>query len=79
MEFCHSYLFVTFVVMTLDQIVGRDDGAFCSTGDSSFLCVICSSNRTQYCFGIVNHYSAMKVNSPLRRRVVTGKIPNQDS
>ena len=26
MEFCHSYLFVTFVVMTLDQIVGRDDG-----------------------------------------------------
>ena len=26
MEFCHSYLFVTFVVMTVDQIVGRDDG-----------------------------------------------------
>ena len=26
MEFCHSYLFVTFVVMTLHQIVGRDDG-----------------------------------------------------
>ena len=26
MEFCHSYLFVTFVVMTLDQIVRRDDG-----------------------------------------------------
>ena len=25
MEFCHSYLFVTFVVMTVDQIVGRDD------------------------------------------------------
>ena len=25
MEFCHSYLFVTFVVMTLDQIVGRVD------------------------------------------------------
>ena len=23
MEFCHSYLFVTFVVMTVDQIVGR--------------------------------------------------------
>ena len=23
--FCHSYLFVTFVVMTVDQIVGRDD------------------------------------------------------
>ena len=22
MEFCHSYLFVTFVVMTVDQIVG---------------------------------------------------------
>ena len=26
MEFCHSYLFVTFVVMTVDRIVGRDDG-----------------------------------------------------
>ena len=26
MEFCHSYLFVTFVVMTVDQIVGCDDG-----------------------------------------------------
>ena len=26
MEFCHSYLFVTFVVMTVDQIDGRDDG-----------------------------------------------------
>ena len=26
MEFCHSYIFVTFVVMTVDQIVGRDDG-----------------------------------------------------
>ena len=26
MEFCHSYLFVTFVVLTVDQIVGRDDG-----------------------------------------------------
>ena len=26
MEFCHSFLFVTFVVMTVDQIVGRDDG-----------------------------------------------------
>ena len=26
MEFFHSYLFVTFVVMTVDQIVGRDDG-----------------------------------------------------
>ena len=25
MEFCHSYLFVTLVVMTVDQIVGRDD------------------------------------------------------
>ena len=25
MEFCHSYLFVTFVVMTVDQIVERDD------------------------------------------------------
>ena len=25
MEFCHSYLFVTFVVMTVDQIVGRDE------------------------------------------------------
>ena len=24
MEFCHSCLFVTFVVMTVDQIVGRD-------------------------------------------------------
>ena len=24
MEFCHSYLFVTFVVMTVDQIVGRE-------------------------------------------------------
>ena len=22
----HSYLFVTFVVLTVDQIVGRDDG-----------------------------------------------------
>ena len=29
MEFCHSYLFVTFVVMTVDQIVGRDDGPLC--------------------------------------------------
>ena len=28
MEFCHSYLFVTFVVMTVDQIVGRDDGPY---------------------------------------------------
>ena len=28
MEFCHSYLFVTFVVMTVDQIVERDDGCF---------------------------------------------------
>ena len=26
MEFCHSYLFVTFVVLTVDQIVGHDDG-----------------------------------------------------
>ena len=25
MEFCHSYLFVTFVVMTVDQIVERND------------------------------------------------------
>ena len=25
MEFCHSYLFVTFVVMTVDQVVARDD------------------------------------------------------
>ena len=24
MELCHSYLFVTFVVMTVDQIVGRE-------------------------------------------------------
>ena len=31
MEFCHSYLFVTFVVMTVDQIVGRDDGPLCSS------------------------------------------------
>ena len=29
MEFCHSFFFfffVTFVVLTVDQIVGRDDG-----------------------------------------------------
>ena len=26
MEFCHSYPFVTFVVLTVDQIVGHDDG-----------------------------------------------------
>ena len=25
MEFCHSYLFVTFVVLTVDQIVGHDE------------------------------------------------------
>ena len=25
MEFSHSYPFVTFVVLTVDQIVGRDD------------------------------------------------------
>ena len=30
MEFCHSYLFVTFVVMTVDQIVERDDGPLIS-------------------------------------------------
>ena len=26
MEFCHSYPFVAFVVLTVDQIVGDDDG-----------------------------------------------------
>ena len=26
MEFRHSYPFVTFVVLTVDQIVGRDEG-----------------------------------------------------
>ena len=26
MEFCRSYPFVTFVVLAVDQIVGRDDG-----------------------------------------------------
>ena len=31
MEFCHSYLFVTFVVMTVDQIVERDDVPPCRT------------------------------------------------
>ena len=35
MEFCHSYLFVTFVVMTVDQIVGRDDGPL-ETGQPRF-------------------------------------------
>ena len=24
--FCHSYPFVTFVVLTVDQMVGHDDG-----------------------------------------------------
>ena len=33
MEFCHSYLFVTFVVMTVDQIVWRDDGAMMARFD----------------------------------------------
>ena len=26
MEFCHAYPFVTFVVLTVDQFVGRGDG-----------------------------------------------------
>ena len=29
MEFCHSYLFVMFVVLTVDQIVGRDKFLIC--------------------------------------------------
>ena len=28
MEFCHSYLFVTFVVMTVDQIVMDDEDVY---------------------------------------------------
>ena len=31
MEFCHSYLFVTFVVLTVDQIVGRDERPLLTT------------------------------------------------
>ena len=48
MEFCHSYLFVTFVVTTVDQIVGRNDGPLCPqrqdshvfrrTGTSPLIC-----------------------------------------
>ena len=26
MEFCHSFIFVTFVVLTVDQFVERGDG-----------------------------------------------------
>ena len=28
MEFCHSFPFVTFVVLTVDQLVERGDGPF---------------------------------------------------
>ena len=28
MEFCHFFLFMTFVVLTVDQFVERDDGPF---------------------------------------------------
>ena len=28
MEFCHSFPFVTFVVLTVDQFVERGDGLF---------------------------------------------------
>ena len=28
MEFCHFFLFVTFVVLIVDQFVERDDGTF---------------------------------------------------
>ena len=54
MEFCHSYLFVTFVVLTVDEIVGRDDGplrpqsqdshVFRRTGTS----LICWKNRSHH-------------------------------
>ena len=33
--------------------------AFCLPGDSSCLCVICSSNSARHCFGILFHCSAM--------------------
>ena len=48
MEFCHSYPFVTFVVLTADQIIGRDKGplwpqrqdshAFRTAGTSPLIC-----------------------------------------
>ena len=55
MEFCHSYIFVTFVVLTVGQIVGCDDGqpypqrqeshVFRRTGTSS---LVCSKNRSHH-------------------------------
>ena len=34
MEFCHSFPFVTFVVLTVDQFVERGDGLHCyGTGE----------------------------------------------
>ena len=38
MEFCHSYPFVTFVVLTVDQIVGHDDKILNGVFDKCLIC-----------------------------------------
>ena len=65
---CHSYIFVTFVVLTVDQIDGCDDGlpypqtqdchVFRRTGTSS---LFCSKNRS-------HHYIDVEVSKKLRIR-----------
>ena len=58
----------TFGSAVTQRCIIVNSAEFCLPRESSYLCVICSSNSTRYCFGTVKfslgtvyHYSAMVV------------------
>ena len=65
MEFCHSYLFVTFtVVMTVDQIFGHDDGPLC-------VMIARFALRCKTCLFIVN---TSRISGPKRSVKITDRF-----